>query len=414
MERCPICHEQVDPKDPLTIHSDGEGFHTGNYYHHMCEPYVWHQKRTRADLEAARAIVEECRRDEATEPKPKAKKEPKPAARCRNPYSECLAPMVLEAVAAGVDNYKDLAEALDTDKFSLKPAVRELVKAHRLEWVKGRMGKLRIPEEPAGQQDQDEDDLETFIEKPVIVAAEVSSDGKHPIGMCVMCHKQILRGWQVPNKRHSFSTDLVCDDCIDDAILHPDNHLQGAEFRGEAMNLTQKPKPKRQRKPKNVCCECGEPAIVMSTSDGETKYYCDKCVQGKPDSIGGTVGGVYYCPYCGIKMHDDHTRLAAHCTKEHPSTSGIPPADKDWRLYHYCPFCREPVESKDMRDHVLSKHPGAMMAFEEKFNTSGITYHLGYFCNLVKSQELSEAFSDFLSEKPHQLVQTDLSRWVSA
>jgi hypothetical protein len=56
-----------------------------------------------------------------------------------------LGDRILEQVKAGVDNYRDLAKALGKDKFSLKPAVRELIKAKRLRWRPNEMGKLEIP-----------------------------------------------------------------------------------------------------------------------------------------------------------------------------------------------------------------------------------------------------------------------------
>lgn len=240
---CPKCHESVDPSDPLTLHSSGEGFHTGNYYHHMCEPYVWHMPRSRAFMEELREISRQVEAEFAA-------KKPKPA------------------------------------------------------------------------------------------------------------------------------------------------------------------KAKRKQKDKNVCCECGEPAVVMHTGEGLVKYYCDNCVQGKPNSIGGTVGGVYYCPYCGDKKRDDPRSLARHVVEAHPSTNGIPSADKDWRVFHYCPFCREELTSEGVRDHVLAQHPGAMMAFEEKFNRSGTTYHLGYFCNLVAGRGVT--VEPVAAQQPRQLVQASLSKWVSA
>lgn len=66
---------------------------------------------------------------------------------------EILSPLpdrILEQVKLGVDNYRDLAEVLKVDKFSLKPAVKQLVKIGRLAWAEGKFGRLEIPgEKPA-------------------------------------------------------------------------------------------------------------------------------------------------------------------------------------------------------------------------------------------------------------------------
>jgi len=35
---CPRCHQPVDPRDPLSITSKGDGNHTGNTYHSNCPP----------------------------------------------------------------------------------------------------------------------------------------------------------------------------------------------------------------------------------------------------------------------------------------------------------------------------------------------------------------------------------------
>ncbi|OPY31175.1 MAG: hypothetical protein A4E28_00022 [Methanocella sp. PtaU1.Bin125] len=74
------------------------------------------------------------------------------------------------------------------------------------------------------------------------VCAEVSSDGKHPIGHCVVCNKPVLRGWNVPglDKDYPWGNVLVGDCCIDIAIADT-QELQGVKFVGEHVAVSEKP-----------------------------------------------------------------------------------------------------------------------------------------------------------------------------
>ena len=114
---------------------------------------------------------------------------------------------IVAKVASGADNYNDLAAALAVDKFSLKPAVRQLVRDGRLRWAEGKFGRLEVPEEPAGQQDQDE-----------ALKAKMKRDGCPPdvkpgncTGSCIDCKKSAERRSKTAHPEHVEKPEQLAD-----------------------------------------------------------------------------------------------------------------------------------------------------------------------------------------------------------
>ena len=201
--------------------------------------------------------------------------------------TEILTEQIVEQVKAGVDNYRDLAKVLKVDKFSLKPAVKQLVKIGRLAWADGKFGRLEIPGEKCkdlgGPMCPCEDVRGCDDAAPMMLEAELVEEkwkADH-IGPCKTCH--FTQSYPADKDGHVRLKCVNPKATAKGRIIRQVDHARTEGCYEPQIGVEpEKPKPTKKAKssdwhdipgkPIGKCCDGGE---MKLTESGEV--WCDLC-----------------------------------------------------------------------------------------------------------------------------------------